>query len=89
MGSQRTNDGGHYPTTKAFTHTIIGAISSVDVINLSICVPKRQPKLRKTRGSKKRKSPEIASKEEPKGTTASHYLRFLKKFYLGYYGPGL
>lgn len=35
------------PTTKAPTHTIIGAISSVGVINLSIRVPKQQPKVRK------------------------------------------
>ncbi|KAL7309390.1 hypothetical protein PS15m_011481 [Mucor circinelloides] len=31
-------------TTKAPTHTIIGAISSVGVVNLSIRVPKQQPK---------------------------------------------
>ncbi|KAG0764254.1 hypothetical protein G6F57_001535 [Rhizopus arrhizus] len=65
------------PTTKAPTHTIIDAISSVGVINLSIRVPKQQPKIQ---DGKKRKSPEVASREEgPKGTTAGHYLRFLRE----------
>lgn len=68
------------PTTKAPTHTITGAISSVDVVNLSIRVPKQQPKVRKIQGGKKRKSPEAASRKEgPKGTTAGHYLRFLRE----------
>ncbi|KAG0929807.1 hypothetical protein G6F29_012086 [Rhizopus arrhizus] len=38
------------PTTKAPSHTILGAISSVGVINLSIRVPKQPPKVRKIQG---------------------------------------
>lgn len=43
------------PTTKAPSHTILGAISSVGVINLSIRVPKQPPKVRKIQGVKKEK----------------------------------
>jgi hypothetical protein len=68
------------PTTKAPSHTILGDISSVEVINLSIRVPKELPKVRKIQGGKKRKNPEAASNEEgPKGTTVGHYLRFLRE----------
>ncbi|KAG0848086.1 hypothetical protein G6F17_011958 [Rhizopus arrhizus] len=51
------------PTTKAPSHTILGAISSVGVINLSIRVPKQPPKVRKIQ----------------RGTTADHYMRFLRE----------
>ncbi|GAA5811561.1 hypothetical protein MFLAVUS_004999 [Mucor flavus] len=66
------------PLTKAPSHSIIGAISSIGVINLSIRVPKAPPKIRKIQGGKKRKVPEgISRKDEPKGTTTGHYLKFI------------
>ncbi|KAG0930755.1 hypothetical protein G6F57_011662 [Rhizopus arrhizus] len=67
------------PTTKAPSHTILGAISSVGVINLSIRVPKQPPKVRKIQGGKKRKNPVASNEDGPKGTTAGHYMRFLRE----------
>lgn len=69
------------PTTKASIHTIIGAISSIGVVNLSIRVPKQQPKVRKIQdGKKKKKTPKrLLEKKDPKCTTAVHYLRFLSE----------
>lgn len=52
------------PTTKASIHTIIGAISSIGVVNLSIRVPKQQPKVRKIQDGKKKENPEAAPREE-------------------------
>ncbi|KAI8968871.1 hypothetical protein BDF20DRAFT_923852 [Mycotypha africana] len=37
-------------TTKAPTHTILGAISAVGVINLNIRIPRQSPKVRKIQG---------------------------------------
>ncbi|KAG1048474.1 hypothetical protein G6F43_009134 [Rhizopus delemar] len=51
------------PTTKAPSHTILGAIPSVGVVNLSIRVPKQHPKVRKVQ----------------EGTTAGHYMRFIQE----------
>ncbi|GAA5815535.1 hypothetical protein MFLAVUS_009047 [Mucor flavus] len=66
------------PLTKAPSYSIIGAISSIGVINLSVRVPKAPPKIRKIQGGKKRKVPEdISRKDEPKGTTTGHYLKFI------------
>lgn len=67
------------PTTRAPSHTIIGAISTVGVINLSIRVPKQPPKVRKVQGGKKRKNPAVSNDDGPKGTTAGHYLRFVRE----------
>jgi hypothetical protein len=68
------------PTTKAPTHAIIGAISFIGVVNLSIRVPKQQPKVRKIQGGIKKKTPKrLLEKKDPKGTTAGHYLRFLSE----------
>ncbi|GAA5815532.1 hypothetical protein MFLAVUS_009044 [Mucor flavus] len=51
---------------------------SYGVINLSVRVPKAPPKIRKIQGGKKRKVPEdISRKDEPKGTTTGHYLKFI------------
>ena len=41
------------PLTKAPSHSVIGAISSVGVVNLSIRVPKMPPKIRKIQGGAK------------------------------------
>ncbi|KAG1494377.1 hypothetical protein G6F53_012586 [Rhizopus delemar] len=67
------------PTTKASSHTILGAISSVGVVNLSIRIPKQPPKVRKVQGGRKRKNPEAFNEEVPKGTTAGHYMRFIQE----------
>ncbi|CEP19424.1 hypothetical protein [Parasitella parasitica] len=68
------------PTARAPSHTIIGAISTVGVINLSIRLPKQPPKIRKVQGGKRRKNPVVSKDDDgPKGTTAGHYLRFVRE----------
>jgi hypothetical protein len=54
-------------------------ISSVGAINLSICVPKQPPKVRKIQGGKKRKTLVASNEDGLKGTTAGHYMRFLQE----------
>ena len=63
-------------TTKAPSHTVLDAISSVGLLNLSIRVPK-QP--RKVQGDRKRKNPEVSNEEVPKGTMAGHCMRFIQE----------
>ncbi|GAA5814508.1 hypothetical protein MFLAVUS_008005 [Mucor flavus] len=66
------------PLTKAPTHSIIEAISTVGVVNLSIRIPPTPSKIRKIQGGNKRKIPDAETrKTEPTGTTTGHYLRFL------------
>ncbi|KAG1038190.1 hypothetical protein G6F43_012730 [Rhizopus delemar] len=67
------------PTTKAPSHTILGAISSVEVVNLSIRVPKQHPKVKKAQGGRKRKNPEASKEDVPKGTTSGDYMRFIQE----------
>lgn len=68
------------PLTKAPSNSIIGAISSVGVVNLSTRVPKAPLKIRKVQGGIKRKTLDIASRQEgPQGTTTDHCLRFLSE----------
>jgi hypothetical protein len=43
------------PTTKAPSYTILGAISSVGVVSLSIRIPKQPSTVRKAQGGRKRK----------------------------------
>lgn len=42
------------PTTKALSPTVIGTVSSVGVINLSVQMPKQPPEIRKVQGDKKK-----------------------------------
>ncbi|KAG0754563.1 hypothetical protein G6F57_006105 [Rhizopus arrhizus] len=67
------------PTTKAPSHTILGAISYVGVVNLSIRVPKQPPKVRKVQGGRKRKNPEASNEEVLKGTTVGYYMQFIQE----------
>jgi transposase len=66
-------------TTRAISHSIIGCISPFGVINVSIRLPKAPAKIRKVQGGKKRKAATTDSSKDPKGTTAGHYLRFIKE----------
>lgn len=63
-------------TSRALSHTILGAISANDVITIEIREPMR-PKKVKVDGRKKRKKP--AAKNMPKGTVTGHYMRFVSK----------
>ncbi|KAI9256053.1 hypothetical protein EDC94DRAFT_586897 [Helicostylum pulchrum] len=65
------------PSTKAISHTILGAISAMGVINIEIRVPV-PPKKIKAVGSRKRKSTAV-KKSSFGGTNSGHYLKFIKK----------
>ncbi|KAG1139595.1 hypothetical protein G6F37_009643 [Rhizopus arrhizus] len=67
------------PTTKGPSHAILGAISSVGVVNLSICIPKQTSKVRKVQGGRKRKNPEASNEDVPKSITAGHYMRSIQE----------
>jgi hypothetical protein len=45
------------PKTRAISHSIIGCISAVGVINVNIRVPSSPPKIRKIQGGKKNATP--------------------------------
>lgn len=64
------------PTTRAITHTVLGAITAKDVIALEIREPLK-PKKIKIAGGRKRKAP--AGKKTTKGTVTGHYMRFISK----------
>ena len=66
------------PTTKAPSYTILGAISPVGVVNLSIRVPKQLPTVRKVQGGRKskKKNLNLLRKMFPK---AGHYRRFIQE----------
>lgn len=66
------------PTTKALSPTVIGTVSSVGVINLSVRMPKQPPEIRKVQGDKKKSIETISREEEPKDATAGHYVKFLE-----------
>ncbi|KAG2192435.1 hypothetical protein INT46_000767 [Mucor plumbeus] len=63
-------------TTRAITHTILGAISAKDVIGVEIREPFK-PKLLKVAGAKKRKK--VPAQNLLKGTCTGHYMRFISK----------
>ncbi|KAG1467189.1 hypothetical protein G6F56_004546 [Rhizopus delemar] len=63
------------PSTKAESHSILGAISTVGVVNIDVRVPQMNKRI-KVVGGRKRKNTG-AKKPEKKGTTTGHYLRFL------------
>lgn len=64
-------------STRAVSHTVIGAISAISVINITMRVP-LSPKKIKIQGGKKRKAapPKVP---EAKGTTTGHYLNFIRE----------
>ncbi|CEJ03240.1 hypothetical protein RMCBS344292_17228 [Rhizopus microsporus] len=62
------------PTTRAITHTVLGAITAKDFIALEVREPLK-PKKIKIAGGRNRKSP--VGKKMPKGTVTGHYMRFI------------
>ncbi|KAI9267290.1 hypothetical protein EDC94DRAFT_495331, partial [Helicostylum pulchrum] len=64
------------PTTRAISHTILGAVSASGVVNLEVRVP-IAPKRVKVDGARKRKKE--GTKEMSKGTVTGHYMRFIYK----------
>ncbi|KAG2191411.1 hypothetical protein INT47_012674 [Mucor saturninus] len=63
------------PSARGVSHTVIGAISAIGVVNLSMR-ESGNVKRRKVVGATKRKAPEDKL-SVPKGTTGGHYLQFL------------
>jgi hypothetical protein len=63
------------PTTRAISHTILGAICPMGVVNMEIRVPLKSKRM-KVAGSRKRKSP-AAKKPATGGTNSGHYVRFI------------
>lgn len=63
------------PSGKAVSHTVLGAISSVGVVNVSMREP-GNVKRRKVAGATKRKAPSDKL-STPKGTTGAHYMHFI------------
>jgi hypothetical protein len=61
------------PSARAVSHTILGAISALGVVNIEIRLPNSKPKRIKVDGARKRKQP------APKGTVTGHYILFLQK----------
>ena len=65
---------------RASSHSILGCISTHDVVKISIRVPKALPKIRKIQIGRKRKAMSVStSKEKSKGATSGHYLKFTKE----------
>lgn len=67
------------PTTKSPLHTILGAISSVGVVNLSISCTDATFKSKEVQGGKKRKNTKASKEDAPKGTTSGHYMWFTQE----------
>ncbi|KAG2210093.1 hypothetical protein INT45_013875 [Circinella minor] len=63
------------PSGRATSHTVLGAISSAGVVNVSMREP-GNVKRRKVAGATKRKAPSDKL-STPKGTTGAHYMHFI------------
>ncbi|KAG1349169.1 hypothetical protein G6F62_003658 [Rhizopus arrhizus] len=63
------------PSGRAVSHTVLGAISSADVVNVSMREPVNV-KRRKVVGATKRKAPGDKM-SVPNGTTGAHYMHFI------------
>ncbi|CEP16685.1 hypothetical protein [Parasitella parasitica] len=65
------------PSTRAVSHTILGAISAMDVVNIEIRLSDSKPKRIKADGSRKRKQRQ-PRKPASKGTITGHHMFFLQ-----------
>ncbi|EPB92368.1 hypothetical protein HMPREF1544_00666 [Mucor circinelloides 1006PhL] len=65
------------PSTHAVSHTILGAISAMGVVNIEIGLHNLKPKRIRVDGSRKRKQPQ-PKKPASKGTATGHYMLFLQ-----------
>ena len=65
------------PPTRAISHTILGVISAMGVVNIEIRLPNMKPKRIKVDGARKRKQP-LPKKALSKGTVTGHYILFLQ-----------
>ncbi|KAL9538562.1 hypothetical protein MBANPS3_010839 [Mucor bainieri] len=65
------------PSTCAASHTILGAISAMGVVNIEVRLSNLKPKRIKADGSRKRKQPQ-PKKPASKGTITGHHMLFLQ-----------
>ncbi|KAL7311341.1 hypothetical protein PS15m_009115 [Mucor circinelloides] len=65
------------PSTRAMSHTILGEISAMGVVNIEIRLPNLKPKRIRVDGSRKRKQPQ-PKKTASRGVVTSHYMLFLQ-----------
>lgn len=65
------------PSTKTVSHTVLGAISAMGIIDMELRVPSPSKKRKVARGSKRKASE--PRKPASKGTTTGHYLNFILK----------
>ncbi|CEP10862.1 hypothetical protein [Parasitella parasitica] len=65
------------PSTRSVSHTIVGAISAMGVVNIEIRLPNMKPKKIKVDGARKRKQPQ-PKKAVSKGTVTGHYMLILQ-----------
>lgn len=65
-------------STKATSHTILGAISAIGAVDIELRVAVK-PKQRKIDGGRKRKQTPNIKKKKTKGTITGHYLNFIRK----------
>ncbi|KAL7313932.1 hypothetical protein PS15m_012363 [Mucor circinelloides] len=65
------------PSTRAVSHTILGAVSAMGVVNIEIRLPNQKPKRIKVDGARKRKQPQ-PKKATSKGTVTGYYMLFLQ-----------
>jgi hypothetical protein len=65
-------------STRAISHTILGAIiSSQGVVSVEVREPLKSKKIKVTGGNKRKNTP--ATEKKTTGTTAGHYMRFISK----------
>lgn len=64
------------PSTKATSHTVLGAISAIYVVNINL-MGSGVLKRKKVMGTPKRRAPEDIL-DVPKDTSGKHYLRFIQ-----------
>ncbi|KAG1328514.1 hypothetical protein G6F62_008114 [Rhizopus arrhizus] len=67
------------PSTRAISHTILGAISANFVVAMELRNPQVSKRIKIDSVGRKRKAPTNSSKRTPKGTVTGHYLQFIHK----------
>jgi hypothetical protein len=65
------------PSTRAISHTILGAISSQGVVSVEVREPLKSKKIKVAGGKERNNAP--AAEKKTTGTTAGHYMRFISK----------
>lgn len=66
------------PSTRAESHTILGAICAVGVANVDVRVAQTNKRI-KVAGGRKRKTTSTKKEKKKTGTTTGHYVKFLKE----------